>query len=107
MCLHVLAAPESSTIKPEDLELPIDESPIGLVWKTQQALMVEYVENRFPKLTPLFRENGVQSYCVVPLTTTLHRPGRDGFLESAKESLSRSRGELHGASCHAGSGRGR
>ena len=80
MRLHVLAAPESSTIRP-GLELPIDESPSGLVWKSQQPLRVEDVaeESRFLKLTPLLLENGVQSYCVVPLTTALRRLGAMGF----------------------------
>jgi len=82
MRLHTLVAPESSTIRP-GLELPIDQSPAGLVWKSQQPLMVEVedvaVESRFPKLTPLLRENGVQSYCVVPLTMALRRLGAMGF----------------------------
>jgi formate hydrogenlyase transcriptional activator len=80
MRLHTLMAPETSTIRP-GLELPIDESPAGLVWKSQQPLMVEdvAVESRFPRLTSLLRENGVQSYCVVPLTTALRRLGTMGF----------------------------
>ena len=80
MRLHALVAPEPSTIRP-GLELPVDESPGGLVWKTQQPLMVEDValESRFPKLTPLLLENGVQSFCVVPLTTALRRLGAMGF----------------------------
>ncbi|TLY18284.1 MAG: GAF domain-containing protein [Nitrospirae bacterium] len=80
MRLHVLAVPVPSTIRP-GLELPVDESPGGLVWKTQQPLMVEDVarENRFPKLMPMLRENGVQSFCVVPLTTALRRLGAMGF----------------------------
>ncbi|HEX4987198.1 MAG TPA: GAF domain-containing protein [Candidatus Binatia bacterium] len=80
MRLHTLVAPETSTIRP-GLELPIDESPAGLVWKSQQPLMVEdvAVESRFPRLTSLLRENGVQSYCVVPLTTALRRLGTMGF----------------------------
>ena len=51
------------------------------MWKTQQPLMVEDVarENRFPKLMPMLRENGVQSFCVVPLTTALRRLGAMGF----------------------------
>ena len=36
-------------------------------------------ESRFPKLIPLLRENDVQSYCVVPLTTALRRLGAMGF----------------------------
>jgi formate hydrogenlyase transcriptional activator len=82
MRLRTLVAPESSTIRP-GLELPIDQSPAGLVWKSQQPLMVEVgevaAESRFPELTPLLRENGVQSYCLVPLTTALHRLGAMGF----------------------------
>jgi len=82
MRLHTLVAPETSTIRP-GLELPIDESPAGLVWKSQQPLMIEVenvaVESRFPKLIPLLRKNDVQSYCVVPLTTALRRLGAMGF----------------------------
>lgn len=78
--LHLLIAPESSTIKP-GLELPVDESPAGLVWKSQQPLMVEDValETRFPELIPMLRENGVQSFCTVPLTTALRRLGGMSF----------------------------
>src|SRR5206468_5769429 len=80
MRLHILAAPASSTIRP-GLELPVDESPGGLVWQTQQPLMVADValETRFPKLIPMLRENGVQSFCAVPLTTALRRLGAMGF----------------------------
>src|SRR5213594_318127 len=80
MRLHILSASASSTIRP-GLELPVDESPGGLVWKTQQPLIVEDVtlERRFPKLMPMLRENGVQSFCAVPLTTALRRLGAMGF----------------------------
>jgi formate hydrogenlyase transcriptional activator len=80
MRLRILVVPESSTIL-EGLELPVDSSPGGLVWMTQQPLAVEDVsrEGRFPQLTPLLRENGVQSICMVPLTTALRRLGAMGF----------------------------
>jgi formate hydrogenlyase transcriptional activator len=80
MRLHLLAVPEESKVKP-GLEFSIDESSGGFVWKTQQSLMVEdtSVDDRFPATTPLLRENGVQSYCVVPLTTALRRLGAMGF----------------------------
>ena len=80
MRLHLLVVPEPSTIKP-GMELPVDESPGGLVWKTQQPLVVEdwRWRSRFPQLTPLLLENGVQSFCVVPLTTALRRLGAMGF----------------------------
>lgn len=78
LCLLVTATP--STISP-GLELPVDESPGGLVWKTQQPLTVNDItqERRFPKLMALLRENGVQSFCVVPLTTAQRRLGAMGF----------------------------
>ena len=82
MRLHALVAPETSTIKP-GLELPVDQSPAGLVWKSQQPLMVEVgdaaAEGHFPKLIPMLRENDVQSYCLVPLTTAMRRLGAMGF----------------------------
>jgi formate hydrogenlyase transcriptional activator len=78
LCLLVTATP--STISP-GLELSIDESPGGLVWKTQQPLTVNDItqERRFPKLTAMLRENGVQSFGVVPLTTAQRRIGAMGF----------------------------
>jgi formate hydrogenlyase transcriptional activator len=80
MRLQFLVVPEPSTIRP-GLELPVDQSPGGLVWKTQQPLVVENValESRFPQLLPLLLENGVQSLCMVPLTTALRRLGAMGF----------------------------
>jgi formate hydrogenlyase transcriptional activator len=80
MRLHFLAAPESSTIRP-GMELPVDETSAGLVWKTQQPFVVEDVaaETRFPKLMSQLRENAVQSYCMVPLTTALRRLGAMSF----------------------------
>jgi formate hydrogenlyase transcriptional activator len=80
MRLWLLVTAKPSTISP-GLELPVEESPGGLVWKTQQPLMVNDVsqEHRFPKLMGLLRENGVQSFSVVPLTTAQRRLGAMGF----------------------------
>lgn len=80
MRLHLLAVSEPTTIRP-GLELPIDSSPGGLVWSTQQPLVVEdlSLEDRFPELTPLLLEHDVQSICVVPVTTALRRLGAMGF----------------------------
>ncbi|HEV8329271.1 MAG TPA: sigma 54-interacting transcriptional regulator [Nitrospiraceae bacterium] len=80
MRLWLLVTATPSTISP-GLELPVDESPGGLVWKTQQPLTVNDVtqERRFPKLMAMLRENGVQSFCVVPLTTAQRRLGAMGF----------------------------
>ena len=80
MRLHILVAPERSTIKP-GMEFPVDESASGLVWKTQRPLTVEDVdaETRFPRLIAMMRENGVRSFCALPLTTALRRLGSLGF----------------------------
>jgi FOG: GAF domain len=80
MRLWLLVTSQPSTIRP-GLELLVDESPGGLVWKTQQPLIVNDImqERRFPKLTSMLRENGIQSFCVVPLTTAQRRLGAMGF----------------------------
>ncbi|HJT19572.1 MAG TPA: sigma 54-interacting transcriptional regulator [Nitrospira sp.] len=80
MRLWLLATSEPGTIVP-GLELPVEESPGGLVWKTQQPLTVDDVsrERRFPALTAMLRENGIQSFCAVPLTTAQRRLGAMGF----------------------------
>src|SRR5262249_39970805 len=93
MRLHLLVTPDPTTIKP-GLELPIDSSPRGVVWKTQQPVMVEDVEldARFPLLTPRLLENGVHSFCGIPLTTALRRLGAMGF--GSKERRTYGEGEV-------------
>lgn len=80
MRLWLLVTSVPSTIRP-GLETPVEESPGGWVWKTQRPLTVDDVaqERRFPGLMATLRENGVQSFCVVPLTTAQRRLGAMGF----------------------------
>ncbi|HLZ35653.1 MAG TPA: sigma 54-interacting transcriptional regulator [Nitrospira sp.] len=80
MRLWLLVTSQPSTISP-GLETPVNESPGGLVWQTQQPMTVNDItqERRFPKLMSMLRENGVQSFCVVPLTTAHRRLGAMGF----------------------------
>jgi formate hydrogenlyase transcriptional activator len=80
MRLHTLVAPETSTID-WAWNCPLMNLQQDWYGKVRQPLMVEdvAVESRFPRLTSLLRENGVQSYCVVPLTTALRRLGTMGF----------------------------
>jgi formate hydrogenlyase transcriptional activator len=80
MRLKLLIAPVDATIKAGE-DLPVDGSPGGLVWKTQQPLIVNDIalETRFPAIVPRLIENGVQSFCTVPLTTALGRLGAMGF----------------------------
>ena len=80
MRLQLLIAPVEATIKAGE-DLPVDGSPGGLVWQTQQPLIVNDIalETRFPVIIPRLIENGVQSFCTVPLTTALGRLGAMGF----------------------------
>jgi formate hydrogenlyase transcriptional activator len=60
-----------------EVGLPITESAAGLVWQTQQPLVVPRVdgETRFPAVTELLRAHGMKSFCVLPLTSPLRRLG--------------------------------
>jgi formate hydrogenlyase transcriptional activator len=80
MRLHVLVAPEDVTIKP-GLEIPVEGTAAGLVWKTQKPVVVVDVdaEQRFAQLIPVLREKGVKSFCALPVTTALRRLGTVGF----------------------------
>ncbi|HKB37261.1 MAG TPA: sigma 54-interacting transcriptional regulator [Gemmataceae bacterium] len=81
MRLHVLETSEP-TAPPPGLLIPIEESPSGLVWQTQQPLIIPNVAeaNRWPRLREqLFRPHGVTSLCFVPLTTARQRLGALAF----------------------------
>jgi len=80
MRLWLLVASVPSTISP-GLEMPVEESPGGWVWTHQQPLTVNDLsqESRFPNLMSILRENGVKSFCAVPLTTAQRRLGAMGF----------------------------
>jgi len=62
-------------------ESPVEDSPDGLVWQTQQPLLLPDLdkERRWPKTTRLMREDGTNSFCFVPLTTAVRRLGAMGF----------------------------
>jgi len=68
-------------------EGPVEESPAGLVWQTQEPIIVPDLaeERRWPKVTKCMKEDGVNSFCVVPLTTAVRRLGAMGFLSLQKE----------------------
>src|SRR5213594_5218465 len=55
MRLHTLVSSEPTFMA--DMDLPIDESPAGLVWRTQQPLVVPRIEGetRFPAVTNVLR----------------------------------------------------
>ncbi len=61
-------------------ETPVDESPSGLVWETQQPLLLQDIEEetRYPNVMQLLRGHGVRSCCILPLTTAQRRLGAMG-----------------------------
>jgi len=73
-----------------DLELPVPESPAGLVWQTQRPLVVPQIdaEMRFPEVCRILRAEGMRSFCVLPLTTPLSRLGGLSFASQDEDAFS-------------------
>ncbi len=76
MRLHFLETSEevppgtAIVLRPED-------DPAGLVWQTQQPLIISRMDElkRWPRLLEIVQAYGVQSYCWLPLTTVRRRLG--------------------------------
>ncbi len=83
MRLRVLTSSLSSSMgeAPAAVETPVEETPSGLVWQTQQPLVIHDIEQetRYPAIMQLMREHGVRSCCVLPLTTAQRRLGAMGL----------------------------
>src|SRR5437867_9490158 len=86
MRLHTLQANVPADIVGGHEE-PVEETPAGLVWKTQQPILVPNLaeERRWPKVIQCMQEDGINSFCEVPLTTALRRLGAMGFASLEKE----------------------
>jgi formate hydrogenlyase transcriptional activator len=71
-------------------ELPVEGSPGGWVWQTQQALLIDDTAQatRFPEMSRLTQEYGVKSYCVLPLTSAERRLGALGLTSLEKAAFS-------------------
>ncbi len=71
-------------------EGPVEESPAGLVWLTQQPILVPDLaeERRWPTVTKHMKEDGTNSFCFVPLTTAVRRLGAMGFSSLQKAAYS-------------------
>jgi formate hydrogenlyase transcriptional activator len=68
--LHILET-DHPVVGPATESLPSGEAPTGLVLETRQPYYVADgdEEQRFPILREVFRANGIQSFCVLPLFT--------------------------------------
>jgi formate hydrogenlyase transcriptional activator len=78
--LHVLESSLPTRIQPGQ-EIPMVENVRQLVWENQQPLVISHLEQdaRFPIVSDLLRQDGVQSLCVLPLTTAQRRVGAMGL----------------------------
>ena len=76
MRLHVLQANVPADIIGGQ-EAPPGDTPAGLVWDTQRPLLINDLtkESRWPTIVGLMREDGVQSCCLVPLTSAERQLG--------------------------------
>jgi formate hydrogenlyase transcriptional activator len=76
MRLHFLEPSEPAVLS-SFLSFPLEESPAGLVWQTQQPLTISNVaeQGRWPVYQERARPFGGQSCCHLPLTTARRRLG--------------------------------
>jgi len=72
--LHVLEPDEPNANR---ASLPLEETPAGLVWQTQQPFFLSNLaeDQRWPRLQERARPFGVQSLCWLPLTTARRQLG--------------------------------
>jgi len=79
MRLHVLEVPRPMSASP-GLEFPVEDVPGGWVWLHQQPFVCISTEQetRFPKVMPMIHQGGIQSLCIVPLTSARERLGAMG-----------------------------
>ena len=91
---------------PAQLDVPVEESPAGWAWQNQQPLIMPDLtsEARFPAVLGILRENGLRSYCWLPLSTAQKRLGAMGLGELRNQCLQRKRRPASRASGGIGGG---
>jgi formate hydrogenlyase transcriptional activator len=76
MRVHTLHFDGVTTIRP-GMKFGVDDSPSGEVWRTQRPFTVADPEQdgRFPRAMRVLVENGLKSFCSLPLTTARRKIG--------------------------------
>jgi len=71
-------------------EEPIDNTPSGWVWRTQQPLLISDLtkEERWPTVVQRMISDGNNSLCYLPLTTAVRKLGGIGFSSLQKAAYS-------------------
>jgi formate hydrogenlyase transcriptional activator len=80
MRLHILETAQPHEVKP-GLELPLHDTPSGLVFETQQLYFCPDIaqERRFPGFVERLRKENISAVAILPLTTAHRRIGALGF----------------------------
>ena len=82
---------EGETTPPMPMELSIQESPSGMVWRTQEPLLIRDMleDQRFPILDNM-RERGFRTYAVVPVTSVQKQIGVLGIASRTRDAYTQS-----------------
>ena len=64
------------------IPVPVEQAPAGLVWQTQQPLVISNLgaETRWQEVRGILRGDGMNSICDLPLTTARRRLGALAFV---------------------------
>jgi formate hydrogenlyase transcriptional activator len=88
---HVIQANVPSDIE-GGKEWNLDDHPAGTALQTQAPVLAADLSNdpRYPEVFPCMREDGIQSLCVLPLTTAVRKLGSIVFASREKETYQES-----------------
>jgi formate hydrogenlyase transcriptional activator len=80
MTVHSLAGVDGDRIPP-GLEVPVDESFSGTTFRTQRPVIIrsQFEAQRFQTAGSLVKQLGVESFCMIPLTTSMRPLGAMAF----------------------------
>jgi len=94
MRFHTLQAniPVDFEMQGKLIPLDDDNSAAGVVWKTQQPLLISNLaeERRWPEMVRRMREDGVQSTVILPLNLATRQLGLFGFSSVKRDAYSES-----------------
>jgi formate hydrogenlyase transcriptional activator len=90
MLLHILETGTQTNI--DVFERTIEKSPAGLVWRTQQSLIVPNVgeESRFGDAMAFLTDYYIKSFCLLPLTSPHVRLGAIGLGNTSENAYDQS-----------------
>jgi formate hydrogenlyase transcriptional activator len=90
MRLHLLETEE--TVSERVLVLPIEDDPAGLVWQSQESLIISTASelSRWPTLLRQVEPYAIESLCFLPLTTAQRRLGTLVFVSKRPSSYQKS-----------------